>query len=165
MCPMKEPRSGVNVSFQYRDGDAILESARNWSPSSSSSPSLGVDSKAISDEDFRAFGAMIERLCHEKPPPYRVLRTMSVWKDGFIIENGPFRSLDDPLNARVLQDIMNSRCPGELMPDAEDKSIRNVDINVRTYARNCPEATKKHAASPLSLQEAIDAAINPVSSA
>lgn len=149
-CPSsskKEP--GFNVSFMFRDGDMILrsledfDSSTNFSPSSPS-PSPPPDSGTCpSKEASRRQAAMLslyERARYRKPRPPRILRTVAVWEDGFVVQGGPFRSLDDPQNARFLEDIKNSICPEELLP--EDKSIRNVDICVKTSARNCPEAAK-----------------------
>lgn len=44
-----------------------------------------------------------------------VTRTLTFWRDGFNVENGPLMRYDDPANQEILQAIENGRAPISLM--------------------------------------------------
>ncbi|CAI9090201.1 OLC1v1024927C1 [Oldenlandia corymbosa var. corymbosa] len=51
---------------------------------------------------------------HQKPEV--VTHNIILWKNGFTVDEGPFRGLDDPENASFLESIGKSECPKELQP-------------------------------------------------
>ena len=51
---------------------------------------------------------------------------MTVYRNGFTVDNGPFRALDDPENAEFLQDMAQGVVPREL--EAGAKGPVNVSL-------------------------------------
>lgn len=41
-------------------------------------------------------------------------RNVTVYRNGFTVDNGPFRSLSDPLNKKFMDEMALGRCPAEL---------------------------------------------------
>jgi len=54
-------------------------------------------------------------LAVENPPDRKETLRIRVFSDGFIINRGPFRSLDDPHNAEFLRTVRSGQVPEELM--------------------------------------------------
>jgi len=48
-------------------------------------------------------------------PRASVIRTLTFWRDGFSVEDGPLMRYDDPANREILQAIENGRAPLSLM--------------------------------------------------
>ncbi|OIW19845.1 hypothetical protein TanjilG_27202 [Lupinus angustifolius] len=78
--------------------------------------------------------------------PEAVVHNIVFWSNGFTVNDGPLRSLDDPENASFLESIKKSECPKELEP-----ANRRSSVNVNLIRRNekCPEPAKQH---PVSFQ-------------
>jgi len=53
-----------------------------------------------------------------------VQRTITMYRDGFVVDNGPYRRLDDPANASFLMALAHGRTPAELMQDAQGNNIQ-----------------------------------------
>ncbi|KAF9688270.1 hypothetical protein SADUNF_Sadunf02G0180200 [Salix dunnii] len=49
-------------------------------------------------------------------PPAAVNHAVTLWRNGFTVDNGPLRRFDDPANASFLESIKRSECPKELEP-------------------------------------------------
>lgn len=47
-----------------------------------------------------------------------VRRTITMYRDGFVVDDGPYRRLDDPANAAFLRALAVGRTPPELVDDA-----------------------------------------------
>ncbi|KAL5199987.1 hypothetical protein ABZP36_021190 [Zizania latifolia] len=75
-------------------------------------------------------------------PPENIVHNIYFWSNGFTVNNGPFRSFDDPANASFLASIKNSECPSELEP--ADRSSK-VNVNLIRKEEKYPEPVK-HAA-------------------
>ncbi|XP_028787756.1 plant UBX domain-containing protein 4 [Neltuma alba] len=73
------------------------------------------------------------------PPPEVVTHTITFWRNGFSVDDGPLRRLDDPQNASFLQSVKNSECPRELEP-ADRRTSVHVDLIRRD--ENYPEPLK-----------------------
>ncbi|GAU25759.1 hypothetical protein TSUD_222160 [Trifolium subterraneum] len=56
--------------------------------------------------------------------PESVVHNIVFWSNGFTVNDGPLRRLDDPANASFLESIKKSECPKELEP-ADRKSAVN----------------------------------------
>ncbi|XP_074271998.1 plant UBX domain-containing protein 4-like [Silene latifolia] len=73
-------------------------------------------------------------------PPESVVHNIIFWRNGFTINDGPIRSLDDPENASFLESIRKSDCPKELEP--ADRRTQ-VHVNLIRRDENCPEPEKR----------------------
>ena len=47
-----------------------------------------------------------------------IRRTITMYRDGFVVDNGPYRRLDDPANAGFLRALAIGQTPPELMAEA-----------------------------------------------
>ncbi|KAI5447146.1 Plant UBX domain-containing protein 3, variant 3 [Lathyrus oleraceus] len=59
--------------------------------------------------------------------PESVVHNIVFWSNGFTVNDGPLRRLDDPANASFLESIKKSECPKELEP-ADRRSAVNVNL-------------------------------------
>ncbi|KAK8601050.1 hypothetical protein V6N13_059202 [Hibiscus sabdariffa] len=72
--------------------------------------------------------------------PDSVIHNIVFWTNGFTVDDGPLRSLDDPENAQFLESIRKSECPKELEP-ADRRS--SVHVNLIKRDEKFPEPEKK----------------------
>ncbi|XVF27942.1 hypothetical protein REPUB_Repub14bG0152800 [Reevesia pubescens] len=72
--------------------------------------------------------------------PEAVIHNIVFWTNGFTVNDGPLRRLDDPENASFLESIRKSECPKELEP-ADRRSA--VHVNLIKRDEKCPEPEKK----------------------
>ncbi|KAK6269082.1 hypothetical protein QUC31_013242 [Theobroma cacao] len=72
--------------------------------------------------------------------PESVIHNIVFWSNGFTVNDGPLRRLDDPDNASFLESIRKSECPKELEP-ADRRSA--VHVNLIRRDENCPEPEKQ----------------------
>ncbi|KAF3451768.1 hypothetical protein FNV43_RR07864 [Rhamnella rubrinervis] len=133
-------KSGMLVQDPSKgnDVDAIFDQARQLGavegpvrpPSSSSS--------------FTGTGRLLSGETVESAPqhPETVIHNIVFWGNGFTVNDGPLRRLDDPENASFLESIKKSECPKELEP-ADRRS--SVHVNLIRRNENCPEPEKQHA--------------------
>ncbi|CAL5183955.1 unnamed protein product [Lathyrus oleraceus] len=72
--------------------------------------------------------------------PESVVHNIVFWSNGFTVNDGPLRRLDDPANASFLESIKKSECPKELEP-ADRRSAVNVNLIRRNenYRQQEPE--------------------------
>ncbi|KAI3495165.1 hypothetical protein L1887_37373 [Cichorium endivia] len=68
--------------------------------------------------------------------PQNVVHNIVFWRNGFTVNDGPLRRLDDPENAPFLESIRKSDCPRELEP-ADRRS--SVHVNLIRRDENRPE--------------------------
>jgi UBX domain-containing protein 1 len=72
-----------------------------------------------------------------------VTRTLTFWRDGFSVEDGPLMRYDDPANQEVLRAIQNGRAPLSLM---NVEPGQPADVNVfRRLEEDYVQPKKKHA--------------------
>ncbi|XP_024385512.1 plant UBX domain-containing protein 4 [Physcomitrium patens] len=62
-----------------------------------------------------------------RAPPEPVFHTITFWRNGFTVDDGPLRRLDDPANEPFLDSINKGECPKELEP--ADRSTQ-VHVNL-----------------------------------
>ncbi|KAL3937679.1 MAG: hypothetical protein SGBAC_007265 [Bacillariaceae sp.] len=60
-------------------------------------------------------------------------RTITMYRDGFVVDDGPYRRLDDPSNAEFLRALATGRTPPELMEAAGDITVGLVDKRQEEY--------------------------------
>lgn len=61
-------------------------------------------------------------------------RTITMYRDGFVVDDGPYRRLDDPANAEFLRALATGRTPHELMEGASgDITVGLVDKRSEEY--------------------------------
>ncbi|KAG8494378.1 hypothetical protein CXB51_012072 [Gossypium anomalum] len=72
--------------------------------------------------------------------PDSIIHNIVFWTNGFTVDDGPLRRLDDPENAAFLESIRKSECPKELEP-ADRRS--SVHVNLIKREEKCPEPEKK----------------------
>lgn len=75
---------------------------------------------------------------NQQPEP--VVHNIVFWSNGFTIDDGPLRKLDDPENASFLESIRKSECPKELEP-ADRRAP--VHVNLMRKEEKCPERQKR----------------------
>ncbi|KAM1384929.1 plant UBX domain-containing protein 4 [Malus sylvestris] len=135
-------KSGMLVQDPTKDNDvdSIFDQARElgategpFDPSSASS----------SSRSFAGTGRLLSGETVQPTPaqPETVVHNIIFWSNGFTINDGPLRRLDDPENASFLESIKKSECPKELEP-----ADRSTSVHVNLIRRNekCPELVKRH---------------------
>jgi UBX domain-containing protein 1 len=55
--------------------------------------------------------------------PSQVRRTITMYRDGFVVDDGAYRRLDDPANADFLRSLAQGRTPAELVDPGVDASV------------------------------------------
>lgn len=58
----------------------------------------------------------------------QVRRTITMYRDGFVVDDGPYRRLDDPANAEFLRSLAQGRTPAELVPESGDNANTTVGL-------------------------------------
>ncbi|XP_010529458.1 PREDICTED: plant UBX domain-containing protein 4-like [Tarenaya hassleriana] len=74
----------------------------------------------------------------QQPEP--VVHNIVFWSNGFTVDDGPLRMLDDPENAYFLESIRKSECPKELEP--ADRRMP-VHVNLMRRDEKCPEVERR----------------------
>ncbi|PON52152.1 UBX domain containing protein [Parasponia andersonii] len=132
-------KSGMLVQDPSKDNDvdAIFDQARQ----------LGaVEGPVVppsSSTSFTGTGRLLSGETVQSAPqqPETVVHNIVFWTNGFTVNDGPLRRLDDPENASFLESIKKSECPKELEP-ADRRS--SVHVNLIRRNDNCPELEKRH---------------------
>ncbi|XP_010539295.1 PREDICTED: plant UBX domain-containing protein 4-like [Tarenaya hassleriana] len=95
-----------------------------------------------SSRSFTGTGRLLsgETLPSAPQQPDPVVHNIVFWSNGFTIDDGPLRRLDDPENASFLESIRKSECPKELEP-ADRRTP--VHVNLMRRDEKCPEREKR----------------------
>lgn len=60
----------------------------------------------------------------------QIRRTITMYRDGFVVDDGPYRRLDDPANADFLRALATGRTPAELLQDSEGNPSGDVTVGL-----------------------------------
>ncbi|KAK4421369.1 Plant UBX domain-containing protein 4 [Sesamum alatum] len=138
-------KSGMLVQDPTKgnDVDAIFDQARQLGAVQGPLESL---QPASSSRSFAGTGRLLsgETVPTAAPqPPESVMHNIVFWRNGFTVNDGPLRRLDDPENAPFLESIKKSECPKELQP-ADRRTA--VHVNLVRRDENYPEPQVRRAA-------------------
>ncbi|KAL8506793.1 hypothetical protein ACS0TY_017621 [Phlomoides rotata] len=126
-------KSGMLVQgpSKAKDVDAIFNQARQ---------SGGVEAStehhvpSSSSRRFAGTGRLLSGEVSSTPTPTPtpqqpevVNHNITFWRNGFTVDDGPLRRLDDPANASFLESVMKSECPKELAP-ADKRNAVHVNL-------------------------------------
>ncbi|KAL6990726.1 Plant UBX domain-containing protein 4 [Sarracenia purpurea var. burkii] len=130
---VQDPSKGNDVDAifnQARQVGAVEGPIENLHPSSSS-------------RSFTGTGRLLSGETVDGTPqqPEAVIHNIVFWRNGFTVNDGPLRRMDDPENEPFLESIRKSECPIELEP-ADRRS--SVHVNLIKRNENCPEPEKRH---------------------
>ncbi|GMH30260.1 hypothetical protein Nepgr_032103 [Nepenthes gracilis] len=121
-------KSGMLVQDPSKgnDVDEIFNQARQLGAVEGPPDSLGLSS---SSRSFSGTGRLLsgESLPAAPQQPEPVIHNIVFWRNGFTVNGGALRRLDDPANASFLENIRKSQCPEELQP-ADRRSLVHVNL-------------------------------------
>ncbi|KAM5588803.1 plant UBX domain-containing protein 4 [Rosa sericea] len=137
-------KSGMLVQDPTKgnDVDSIFDQARELGAVEGP---IDPSSASSSSRSFAGTGRLLSGETIQSAPqqPETVVHNIIFWSDGFSVNDGPLRRLDDPENAPFLESIRKSECPRELEP--EDRSTA-VHVNLIRRNEKYPEAVKRQVA-------------------
>ncbi|RDX82500.1 Plant UBX domain-containing protein 4, partial [Mucuna pruriens] len=137
-------KSGMLVQDPSKgnDVDAIFNQARQLGAVERSLDQLQEPPRSTS---FTGTGRLLsgETAQSTNQQPEAIVHNIVFWSNGFTVNDGPLRRLDDPENASFLEvmSIKKSECPKELEP-ADRRS--SVNVNLIRRNENYPEPEKQH---------------------
>ncbi|KAJ6363884.1 hypothetical protein OIU76_028922 [Salix suchowensis] len=134
-------KSGMLVQDPTKgnDVDAIFNQARQLGAVEGPLDNLNQSS---SSRSFTGTGRLLsgESVPSAPQQPEAVVHNIVFWTNGFTVDDGPLRRLDDPENASFLESIRKSECPKELEPSDRRSSVH---VNLIRRDQKCPEPEKQ----------------------
>ncbi|CAN1220116.1 Plant UBX domain-containing protein 5, partial [Linum perenne] len=146
-------KSGMLVQDPSKnyDADAIFDHAKN-SLAVQKPEDIARATAAAASKSFTGTGRLLsgETVQTTPQPPAFVNHTITLWRNGFTVDDGPLRRLNDPANAEfleviTLQSVKRSECPRELFPPDRRTEV-HLDLVKRD--ENYKEPAKKKSAAP-----------------
>ncbi|XP_031472779.1 plant UBX domain-containing protein 4-like [Nymphaea colorata] len=125
--------SDVDAIFDQARQLGALEGPVDQLQTSSSSKSFTGTARILSGETVQAPQTSQE--------PESVVHNIVFWSNGFTVNDGPLRRLDDPENAPFLESIRKSECPKELEPANRRTAVH---VNLIRKDEDCPVQEKPH---------------------
>ncbi|KAL3627425.1 Plant UBX domain-containing protein 4 [Castilleja foliolosa] len=130
-------KSGMLVQDPSKRGnnvDAIFDQARQLGAVSGPLE----NQPSASSRSFSGTGRLLSGGAVPTSPqqPESIVHNIVFWRNGFTVNDGPLRRLDDPENAPFLESIGRSECPKELEPADRRTS---VNVNLVRRVENYPE--------------------------
>ncbi|TXG46929.1 hypothetical protein EZV62_026223 [Acer yangbiense] len=139
---VQDPTKGDPSKGDPNDVDAIFNQARQLG--AVEGPLEHLHPSSSSSRSFTGTGRLLssgETVPTAPQQPEPVIHNIVFWSNGFTVNDGPLRRLDDPENASFLESIRKSECPKELEP-ADRRS--SVHVNLIRRDEKCPEPEKVH---------------------
>ncbi|CAN0897052.1 Plant UBX domain-containing protein 5 [Linum grandiflorum] len=140
-------KSGMLVQDPSKnyDADAIFDHAKN-SLAVQRPEDIARATAAAASKSFTGTGRLLsgETVQSTPQPPAFVNHTITLWRNGFTVDDGPLRRLNDPANADFLESVKRSECPRELFPPDRRTEV-HLDLVKRD--ENYTEPKKKPAAA------------------
>ncbi|KAK0579232.1 hypothetical protein LWI29_023184 [Acer saccharum] len=139
---VQDPTKGDPTKGDPNDVDAIFNQARQLG--AVEGPLEHLHPSSSSSRSFTGTGRLLssgEAVPTAPQQPEPVIHNIVFWSNGFTVNDGPLRRLDDPENASFLESIRKSECPKELEP-ADRRS--SVHVNLIRRDEKCPEPEKVH---------------------
>ncbi|KDP20698.1 hypothetical protein JCGZ_21169 [Jatropha curcas] len=134
-------KSGMLVQDPTKgnDVDAIFNQARQLGAVEGP---LDQFRPSSSSRSFTGTGRLLsgETVPSAPQQPEAVIHNIVFWTNGFTVNDGPLRRLDDPENASFLESIRKSECPKELEPEDRRSSVH---VNLIRRDEQCPEPEKQ----------------------
>ncbi|XP_039070334.1 plant UBX domain-containing protein 4-like isoform X2 [Hibiscus syriacus] len=134
-------KSGMLVQdpSENNEVDEIFNQARQLGAVERPIDQLNLSSSSTS---FTGTGRSLsgETVSSAPQQPRTVIHNIVFWINGFTVNDGPLRRLDDPENAHFLESIRKSECPKEL--ETADKRS-SVHVNLIRRNEEYPEPEKK----------------------
>ncbi|KAF9683334.1 hypothetical protein SADUNF_Sadunf04G0002700 [Salix dunnii] len=134
-------KSGMLVQDPTKgnDVDAIFNQARQLGAVEGPLDNLNQSS---SSRSFTGTGRLLsgETVPSAPQQPEAVVHNIVFWTNGFSVDDGPLRRLDDPENASFLESIRKSECPKELEPSDRRSPVH---VNLIRRDQKCPEPEKQ----------------------
>ncbi|CAI0550934.1 unnamed protein product [Linum tenue] len=122
-------KSGMLVQDPTKryDADSIFDQARNSGAVQRPEGSSARSSSA--SRSFTGTGRLLtgDTVPTSAQPPESVNHTITLWRNGFTVNDGPLRRLNDPANADFLESVQRSECPRELDP-ADRRTKVHLDL-------------------------------------
>ncbi|CAN1276552.1 Plant UBX domain-containing protein 4, partial [Linum perenne] len=54
---------------------------------------------------------------------------IALWRNGFIVDDSPLRSYEDPANSDFLESIKWNNCPSELIPELDNALYGGFEVH------------------------------------
>jgi UBX domain-containing protein 1 len=120
-------KSGMLVQDPTKgnDVDAIFNQAKQQGAQEAPFENLNPSSRSFAGTGRLLSGESIQSTTPQQPES--VIHNIVFWTNGFSVNDGPLRRLDDPENASFLESIRKSECPKELEP-ADRRSTVHVNL-------------------------------------
>ncbi|KAL0311259.1 UNVERIFIED_CONTAM: Plant UBX domain-containing protein 4 [Sesamum angustifolium] len=130
----------VRDPSKANDVDSIFNQARQSVASEASAEHLLPSS---SSRSFSGTARLLSGEVSSTPQqPEVVNHNITFWSNGFTVDDGPLRRLDDPENASFLESIRRSECPEELAP-ANKSSAVHVNLMRKDEEYKEPERPRR----------------------
>jgi UBX domain-containing protein 1 len=117
--------------------DAIFERARQRGPLSDAERDEFQDRQSFTGAGYRLGDAATADVPVTRPDVVgrrNVTRVLTFYQNGFTVDEGPLRAMDDPANAAFLRDIERGFVPKEMeQPDIGNVSIHLIDMKDEQY--------------------------------
>ena len=138
-------RNGGGSGQEVLDPADMMKKARDNGAQTAAEYQQTQSDAAASSNAFHGAGVSLSgsTVDGQSTPPTPTEHTITFWKDGFSVDDGPLRTADEPENAAFLREVHMGRLPAELAgPNGDAESdVHLVDKTSEPYKP--PPATVK----------------------